>query len=81
MKALLIGLSMLAGSCHASPAENAQREAGYWWAAGWHEDSLGSPAVPPVNCRQWLDPDFRMGCESFMKDLDKLEAEDGEVQP
>lgn len=78
MKALLLLTALVAGSCHASPAEMAEREAGWWAAADHHARHLARPTVfGPVRCDIW-NGDFRIGCESFVRDLEKLPGEDGE---
>ena len=71
-------VTLFAGLCHATPAGNLKREQGFWWA---HEQDRQhnsfKPVIPPVNCAVWNDPDFRMGCESFLRDKLKAEQEDG----
>lgn len=69
---------LFAGSCHATPAGNFKREQGFWWAHDWDvQHEARRPVIPPVNCAVWNDPDFRMGCESYLKDKLKAAQENG----
>jgi hypothetical protein len=70
--------ALFAAAAQSTPLGSAKRESGFWWAHDWDvQHEARKPVIPPVNCAVWADEDFRIGCESYLRDKLKARQEDG----